>query len=182
MNLGRRFFREFLSVPETEAMAVLPRSWAGASLQLALPRLVFLAERDSTWWLTTVRFFNAERQRIWIFWRRVLHTAHHRTQLTVYVRLLEKPVPATYGPTGGCQLGGSGSDSERGRGAEEVMLRAGVRGSFAQNGRVMPRTLREIPPVTPPHQERHPPVTLTVTGALPYSVMCELRPRPQVCA
>jgi hypothetical protein len=34
-----------------------------------------------------------------IFWRRILHTAHHRTQLTVYLRLLNKPVPPTYGPT-----------------------------------------------------------------------------------
>lgn len=38
-------------------------------------------------------------ERVWIFWRRVLHTAHHRTQLTVYLRLLGRPVPATYGPT-----------------------------------------------------------------------------------
>jgi len=29
----------------------------------------------------------------------VLHSAHHRTQLTGYLRLLEKPVVSTYGPT-----------------------------------------------------------------------------------
>jgi uncharacterized damage-inducible protein DinB len=29
----------------------------------------------------------------------VLHTAHHRAQLGVYLRLLERRVPATYGPT-----------------------------------------------------------------------------------
>jgi uncharacterized damage-inducible protein DinB len=29
----------------------------------------------------------------------VLHTAHHRTQLTVYLRLLGKAVTPTYGPT-----------------------------------------------------------------------------------
>jgi len=29
----------------------------------------------------------------------VLHTAHHRTQLAVYLRLLDRPVPAIYGPT-----------------------------------------------------------------------------------
>lgn len=29
----------------------------------------------------------------------VLDTAHHRTQLTIYLRLLDKVVPATYGPT-----------------------------------------------------------------------------------
>jgi hypothetical protein len=34
-----------------------------------------------------------------VFWRRVLHSAHHRTQLTVYLRLLDRAVPATYGPT-----------------------------------------------------------------------------------
>jgi len=100
----RRFFGEFLGVPEPEAGAVLPGEMkvallSGRMLELARPRLPFLAERDQAWWLTTVSFFDAERQRIWIFWRRVLHTAHHRTQLTVYLRLLGKPVPATYGPT-----------------------------------------------------------------------------------
>jgi uncharacterized damage-inducible protein DinB len=100
----RRFFGEFLGVPEPDAGEVLPAELNVAGLgrrmlEFAQPRLTFLAERDQAWWLTTVRFFDAERQRIWIFWRRVLHTAHHRTQLTVYLRLLEKPVPATYGPT-----------------------------------------------------------------------------------
>ena len=34
-----------------------------------------------------------------IFWRRILHSAHHRTQLTVYLRLLNRTVPPSYGPT-----------------------------------------------------------------------------------
>ena len=46
-----------------------------------------------------MKFFDVERARIWVFWRRVLHTAHHRTQLTVYLRLLDRPVPPIYGPT-----------------------------------------------------------------------------------
>ncbi len=58
-----------------------------------------MAERDEEWWRTVVPFFDTHRERIWIFWRRVLHTAHHRTQLIVYLRLLGTPVPATYGPT-----------------------------------------------------------------------------------
>src|SRR5690606_22469792 len=37
--------------------------------------------------------------RIWVFWRRVLHTAHHRAQVGVCLRLLEDRVPPTYGPT-----------------------------------------------------------------------------------
>jgi hypothetical protein len=68
-------------------------------VELARPRLAFLARQEESWWLARARFFDVDRQRIWIFWRRVLHTAHHRTQLTVYLRLLDKPVPPIYGPT-----------------------------------------------------------------------------------
>ena len=66
---------------------------------MALARLRYLAERTRDWWLTEAPFFDVRRQRTWVFWRRVLHSAHHRTQLTVYLRLLNKPVPAVYGPT-----------------------------------------------------------------------------------
>ncbi|MBA2459856.1 MAG: hypothetical protein H0V43_12995 [Gemmatimonadales bacterium] len=52
-----------------------------------------------TFWLGEVPFFDVRRERIWVFWRRVLHTAHHRAQVGVYLRLLEDRVPATYGPT-----------------------------------------------------------------------------------
>jgi len=100
----RRFFAEFLGLPEVAAEQVLPKAvsveaFRTRMLELALPRLGFLAERDEEWWRTIVPFFDTRRERIWIFWRRVLHTAHHRTQLTVCLRLLGKPVPATYGPT-----------------------------------------------------------------------------------
>ena len=57
------------------------------------------------------------RERIWIFWRRVLHTAHHRTQLTVYLRMLNKPVPPTYGPTADVSWTGADPDDDPGRGA-----------------------------------------------------------------
>lgn len=91
-------------VPEVAANQVLPQTFSVENfskrmLELASPRLAFLAERDEKWWLTVVPFFDARRERIWIFWRRVLHSAHHWTQLTVYLRLLGKAVPATYGPT-----------------------------------------------------------------------------------
>ncbi len=100
----RRFFAEFLGLPEVAADQVLPQRLTVADLtrrmlELARPRLGFLAERDEEWWRAVVPFFDTRRERIWIFWRRVLHTAHHRTQLTVYLRLRGKPVPATYGPT-----------------------------------------------------------------------------------
>jgi uncharacterized damage-inducible protein DinB len=100
----RRFFAEFLQLPEPPAGDVLPSEISRQALsarlvELARPRLSFLASQDDRWWLGSSRFFDVERQRAWIFWRRLLHTAHHRTQLTVYLRLLDKPVPATYGPT-----------------------------------------------------------------------------------
>jgi uncharacterized damage-inducible protein DinB len=100
----RRFFAEFLGLQEVAAEQVLPKIFSVENLSkrmlgLALPRLQFMADRSEEWWLTVVPFFDTRRERIWIFWRRVLHTAHHRTQLTVYLRLLGKPVPATYGPT-----------------------------------------------------------------------------------
>jgi hypothetical protein len=37
-----------------------------------------------------------------------MHSAHHRTQLTVYLRLLNKTVPPTYGPT--ADVSWSGAD------------------------------------------------------------------------
>lgn len=100
----RRFFAEFLSFPEPAANTVLPASstvpaYATRMTELAVPRLARVASQDDRWWTERVPFFDVERERIWIFWRRVLHSAHHRTQLTVYLRLLGKPVPAVYGPT-----------------------------------------------------------------------------------
>jgi uncharacterized damage-inducible protein DinB len=100
----RRFFGEFLQTPEPAPELVLPpiltiESASTRFIELAKARLNFFAQREADWWMTVVPFFEVRRQRIWIFWRRVLHTAHHRTQLTVYLRLLGKAVPSTYGPT-----------------------------------------------------------------------------------
>jgi len=100
----RRFFGEFLGLPEVPANEVLPadrtpQSYAARMVELSRKRLPFLAEQNEEWWLTIVPFFDVERERIWIFWRRVLHTAHHRAQLGVYLRLLDKTVPSVYGPT-----------------------------------------------------------------------------------
>ena len=101
---SRRFFAEFLGAPEPAPEDVLPATTSVPAavsrlVERARARLAFLAGRDEAWWLERVPFFDVERQRVWIFWRRVLHTAHHRTQLSVYLRLLDRPVPPTYGPT-----------------------------------------------------------------------------------
>jgi uncharacterized damage-inducible protein DinB len=100
----RRFFGEFLGLPEVPANEVLPQdrtpeALAARMVELSRKRLSFLATQSEDWWLAVVPFFDVERERIWIFWRRVLHTAHHRAQLGVYLRMLGKSVPSIYGPT-----------------------------------------------------------------------------------
>jgi len=75
----RRFFGEFLGTPEPAPDKVLPEPFTIESansrlIELVLPRLDFFAVRPQSWWLETVPFFDVERQRIWIFWRRILHT------------------------------------------------------------------------------------------------------------
>jgi uncharacterized damage-inducible protein DinB len=101
----RRFFAEFIGLGgEPEAAAVLPQDLTPEGFwqrnqELSRPRLARMADRDHKWWLEVVPFFDVQRERIWVFWRRVLHTTHHRTQLSVYLRLLGKPVPSSYGPT-----------------------------------------------------------------------------------
>ncbi len=100
----RRFFAEFLGCPEPPAAEVLPAKsgiepYTARLLSLAAARLPWLAGLHEPAWLETRVFFDVRRERIWIFWRRVLHSAHHRTQLTVYLRLLNRTVPSTYGPT-----------------------------------------------------------------------------------
>lgn len=100
----RRFFGEFVGTPEPPPAEVLPATasveqYTTRMAQLARPRLEFFAGQSREWWLEQVPFFGLSRERIWVFWRRVLHTCHHRTQLTMYLRLLNKPVPSVYGPT-----------------------------------------------------------------------------------
>lgn len=108
----RRFFAEFLGHLEPAGEQVLPAEETPAAYvrrmhELAEPRLGYLANHAAPWWLETVKFFDVERTRIWIFWRRVLHTAHHRTQLSVYLRLLDRPLPPTYGPTANAKWEGA---------------------------------------------------------------------------
>jgi uncharacterized damage-inducible protein DinB len=102
----RRFFAEFIGLAEPAAGELLPpgdaapvEAYVARYVALARARLEALALGDQPFWLAPVPFFDVERERIWVFWRRVLHTAHHRAQLGVYLRLLGHEVPATYGPT-----------------------------------------------------------------------------------
>ena len=65
----------------------------------ARARILLLRQADAAWWQAEASFFDIRRSRAWIFLRRIAHSAHHRGQLTVYLRLLGKPLYSTYGPT-----------------------------------------------------------------------------------
>lgn len=102
----RRFFAEFIGLTEPPTASLLPpgdrpgvEAYCQRYLALARARLPQLAGGDEQFWLAPVPFFDVTRERIWVFWRRVLHTAHHRAQVGVCLRLLEDRVPATYGPS-----------------------------------------------------------------------------------
>lgn len=70
-------------------------------------RLAALQKTDKSWWEEVVSFFDVKRSRAWIMTRRIAHTAHHRGQLTIMLRMLGREIYSTYGPssdTGGLMI------------------------------------------------------------------------------
>lgn len=105
----RRFFAQFVGTEEPSVEELLPAgekppraAYSDKYLWLVRQRLPQLARGTAAWWLENRPFFGGlQRQRIWVFWRRVLHTCHHRTQVQSWLRLAgHEPVPAIYGPSG----------------------------------------------------------------------------------
>jgi len=82
-------------LPAEEARLSFMRHYAAASGE----RQARLAAMPGDWWAGATRFFDVERSRAWVFVRRIAHSAHHRGQLTVLLRLLGRPLYSTYGPT-----------------------------------------------------------------------------------
>ncbi len=73
-------------------------------------RLDALSKRPDSWFEETTRFFDVDRTRAWVLTRRIAHSAHHRGQLTVYLRLWGQALYSTYGPTadtGGLAVNGA---------------------------------------------------------------------------
>lgn len=104
----RRFFAEFAGLEEPAVEELLPvgerpavADYIDKYVWLARRRLPQFARGTTEWWLEMRDFFGGlRRERIWIFWRRVLHTCHHRTQVQTWLRLAGEHVPAIYGPSG----------------------------------------------------------------------------------
>jgi uncharacterized damage-inducible protein DinB len=107
----RRFFAQFVGTQEPALEEVLPpgekpvvQAYVDKYVWLAKLRLPLLANGTTSWWMENRPFFGGlSRQRIWVFWRRVLHTCHHRTQVQTWLRLAGQHVPAIYGPSGDVQ-------------------------------------------------------------------------------
>jgi uncharacterized damage-inducible protein DinB len=85
----------FEALPPQETRLAFLLHYAAASGD----RLPQLREKPDEWWSGATKFFDVVRPRAWVFLRRIAHSAHHRGQLTVLLRLLGHPVYSTYGPS-----------------------------------------------------------------------------------
>ena len=57
-------------------------------------RVEALKEKDDDWWAEEVKFFEFNKSRAWIVTRRIAHTAHHRGQQTMLLRMLGREITA----------------------------------------------------------------------------------------
>jgi len=82
-------------LPSPETRVAFLEHYAAASGR----RLEILEAKEPAWFEEEAAFFDVRRTRAWILLRRFTHSAHHRGQLTVYLRLLGRSLYSTYGPT-----------------------------------------------------------------------------------
>jgi uncharacterized damage-inducible protein DinB len=83
------------ALPVVESRGAFLEHYAAASGE----RLARLEACDDAWFETEVGFFDVRRTRAWVLTRRLTHSAHHRGQLTAYLRAWGQPLYSTYGPT-----------------------------------------------------------------------------------
>ena len=82
-------------LPEPETRLSLMKAYA----QNATKRVAALTVMDEGWWEEQVDFFEVKRSRAWIITRRIAHTAHHRGQQMALLRVFNRDVHSSYGPT-----------------------------------------------------------------------------------
>jgi uncharacterized damage-inducible protein DinB len=83
------------ALPATESRQTFVEHYASASGA----RLEALATRTDDWFEAETQFFDTQRSRAWVLTRRLTHSAHHRGQLTAYLRSWGEALYSTYGPT-----------------------------------------------------------------------------------
>jgi uncharacterized damage-inducible protein DinB len=83
------------ALPATETRQAFLAHYAAASSE----RLAQLEQKPDEWFEAETTFFDVTRSRAWVLTRRLTHSAHHRGQLTAYIRSWGQPLYSTYGPT-----------------------------------------------------------------------------------
>jgi hypothetical protein len=83
------------ALPADESRLAFIEHYAATSQE----RLTALVDKDDEWFEAETTFFDVPRSRAWVLTRRMTHSAHHRGQLTVYLRLWGQALYSTYGPT-----------------------------------------------------------------------------------
>jgi uncharacterized damage-inducible protein DinB len=83
------------ALPLEESRRAFLEHYAACSAE----RLATLTKQPEAWFEEDTDFFDVRRSRAWVLTRRIAHTAHHRGQLTIYIRAWGLPLYSTYGPT-----------------------------------------------------------------------------------
>jgi uncharacterized damage-inducible protein DinB len=97
-----KWFCEFLGIdvgapplPEVETRIEFIKQYDLSSKS----RVKALRGKDPAWWEQEVAFFDTTRTRAWVMLRRIAHTAHHRGEQSVLLRLFGRQVHSIYGPS-----------------------------------------------------------------------------------
>ena len=83
------------ALPQQETRPAFLQHYAAASGE----RLAQIESQPDAWFEAETAFFDVKRSKAWVLTRRLTHSAHHRGQLTVYLRLWGQALYSTYGPT-----------------------------------------------------------------------------------
>ena len=83
------------ALPPAETRLAFMEQYAACSAA----RLAHLRRQPDDWFEHSTQFFDVVRSRAWVLTRRFTHSAHHRGQLTMYLRSWGLPLYSTYGPT-----------------------------------------------------------------------------------
>lgn len=96
------WFRSMLDIdidgsplPANETRVEFMQRYAETSFQ----RITVLRSRPESWWEADTAFFDTTRSRAWVVVRRIAHTSHHRGQQMVLLRMLNRDLHSSYGPT-----------------------------------------------------------------------------------
>lgn len=83
------------ALPQQETRQAFLQHYARASGEC----LAQIEQQPDAWFEAETTFFDVKRSKAWVFTRRLTHSAHHRGQLTVYLRMWGQALYSTYGPT-----------------------------------------------------------------------------------